>query len=41
MAITLGVDVGLFKAMLGNNATPKTIDELATTLNVHAPLLGP
>lgn len=40
MAITLGVDIGLFKAMLENNASPKTVNELADTVNVDASLLG-
>lgn len=40
MAITLGVDIGLFKAMLADNASPKTVAKLASTLKVDASLLG-
>jgi hypothetical protein len=40
MAITLGVDLGLFRAMLDNAACPKTVTELATMLRVDASLLG-
>lgn len=40
MAITLGVDIGLFRVMLEDNASPKTVAELATTLKVDASLLG-
>jgi hypothetical protein len=40
MAITLGVDLGLFGAMLENNGSPKTVTELAVMLRVHAGLLG-
>lgn len=41
MAITLGVDIGLFGAMLENNSSPKTVIELAARLNVDEGLLGP
>lgn len=40
MAITLGVDIGLFKEMLRDEASPKTVAGLATALNVDAALLG-
>jgi len=40
MAITLGVDIGLFRKMLEDNASPKTVAALAAKLNVDAPLLG-
>jgi hypothetical protein len=40
MAITLGVDLGLFGAMLENDACPKTVTELAAMLKVDAGLLG-
>lgn len=40
MAITLGVDLGLFGAMLENNSSQKSVIELAKMLNVDAGLLG-
>jgi hypothetical protein len=40
MAITLGVDLGLFEAILENDAHSKSVTELAATLNVDAGLLG-
>ncbi|KAM0715778.1 hypothetical protein Q7P37_008292 [Cladosporium fusiforme] len=40
MAITLGVDIGLFKAMLEDNASPKTVTKLAATLKVDPSLLA-
>ena len=40
MAITLGVDLGLFGAMLENNSSPKSVIELAKMLSVDPGLLG-
>lgn len=40
MAITLGVDLGLFGAMLENDSSPKSVKELAARLNADAGLLG-
>ena len=40
MAITLGVDLGLFGAMLENDSSPKSVKELAVRLNADAGLLG-
>jgi hypothetical protein len=40
MAITLGVDLGLFGAMLENNSSPKSVTELAKMLSVDPGLLG-
>jgi hypothetical protein len=40
MAITLGVDIGLFSAMMEGDSSPKKITELAETLNVDSALLG-
>ena len=40
MAITLGVDLGLFGAMLENNSSRKSVIELAKMLRVDAGLLG-
>jgi len=40
MAITLGVDIGLFGAMIEDDSSPKKVIELAETLNVDSALLG-
>jgi hypothetical protein len=40
MAITLGVDIGLFSAMMEDDSAPKKVTELAETLNVDPALLG-
>lgn len=40
MAITLGVDLGLFGTMLEDNSSPKKVTELADTLDVDPALLG-
>lgn len=40
MAITLGVDLGLFGAMMEDDSSPKKVTELAETLSVDPALLG-
>ena len=40
MAITLGVDLGLFGAMLENDSSPKSVTELGRMLRVDPGLLG-
>ncbi|KAK5164213.1 uncharacterized protein LTR77_009907 [Saxophila tyrrhenica] len=40
MAITMGVDIGLFKAMLANRACSKKVSDLAPLLDVDAFLLA-
>lgn len=40
MAITLGVDLGLFSAMMEDDSSPKKVTELAETLSVDPALLG-
>jgi hypothetical protein len=40
MAITLGVDLGLFGAMLENKSSPKSVAELGKMLSVDPGLLG-
>jgi len=40
MAITLGVDIGLFSAMMEDHSSSKRVVELAETLNVDPALLG-
>ena len=40
MAITLGVDLGLFGAMLENNSSTKSVTELGKMLSVDPGLLG-
>jgi hypothetical protein len=40
MAITLGVDIGLFSAMMEDDSSPKKVTKLAETLNVDPALLG-
>lgn len=40
MAITFGVDIGLFRAMSEGKACPKTVTTLAAALSVDASLLG-
>jgi hypothetical protein len=40
MAITLGVDLGLFSAMMEDESSPKKVTELADTLDVDPALLG-
>jgi len=40
MAITLGVDLGLFSAMQEDHSSPKKVKDLAETLNADPALLG-
>lgn len=40
MAITFGVNIGLFGEMHMNNACPKKVSNLASSLKVDAALLG-
>lgn len=40
MAITVGVNVGLFKTMLANDGRPCSAEALAPLLGVEAALLG-